>query len=55
MGGGIGGDRQFRGGGRKDRGGHPFLGERVGGVPLFSAGEKENCNLEHFGALLGHR
>jgi hypothetical protein len=49
------GDSKFRGK-RKGRGGHPFLDEKVGGVPLFSAEEKENiCHLEHFLALLGHR
>jgi hypothetical protein len=40
------------GGGQKGRGGHPFLGERVGGgYHFFQLGRKK----EHFGALLGHR
>jgi hypothetical protein len=53
--GGIEGGTDSSGGDKRVEGGHPFIGERVGGVPLFSSGEEEYCHLEHFGALLGHK
>jgi hypothetical protein len=42
---GIGGTSKL-GRGDKGKGGHPFLGERVVGLPHFSAGEKENMFIE---------
>jgi hypothetical protein len=46
-GGGDRGDEQVWGG-TKGGGGHPFLGERVGGVPLFQTGRKKICLFRAF-------